>query len=210
MSVFDEISELVQKGKNKDMAAAVQNALDGGATAQQILDNGLLVGMGILGEKFKNNQVFVPEVLMAARALNEGTALLKEKLMAEDVKPLGTVIIGTVEGDLHDIGKNLVKLMMEGIGFTVIDLGADVKADQFVTAIKEHEAGFVAMSALLTTTMAQMGVVVKAIEAAGLRDQVKIFVGGSPITDGFCKEIGADVYTVDAASAAEAANALVA
>ncbi|MDR2492485.1 MAG: corrinoid protein [Coriobacteriales bacterium] len=209
MSIFDEISELVQKGKVKDIAGAVKGALDGGASAQQILDDGLLAGMAILGEKFKNNEVFVPEVLLAAKALNEGTALLKEKLVAEDVKPLGKVVIGTVEGDLHDIGKNLVKLMMEGIGFEVFDLGADVSADEIVAAVKENNADIVALSALLTTTMGQQGVVVKALEAAGLRDQVKVMVGGAPITEKFCKDIGADCYTVDAAAAAEAAKSLV-
>jgi 5-methyltetrahydrofolate--homocysteine methyltransferase len=209
MSIFDEISELVQRGKANDIAPKVQEALDGGASAQQILDDGLLTGMGILGEKFKNGEVFVPEVLLAAKALNAGTAILKEKLVAEDVKPLGKVVIATVEGDLHDIGKNLVKLMMEGVGFEVIDLGADVSAEKIVTAAKENSVDIIALSALLTTTMGQMAAVVDALEKAGMRSQVKVMVGGSPITDNFCKEVGADAYAVDAASAAETAKNLV-
>jgi 5-methyltetrahydrofolate--homocysteine methyltransferase len=210
VSIFDEISEQVQKGRTNEVVSLVKKALDEGNTAQQILDDGLLTGMSVLGEKFKNNEVFVPEVLMAARALNEGTDLLKEKLIAEDVKPLGKVVIGTVEGDLHDIGKNLVKLMLEGVGFEVLDLGVDVTPGAILTAVKEFNPDIIALSALLTTTMGNQGVIIKALVDAGVRDQVKVMVGGAPITDKFAQEVGADAYTIDAASAAETAKLLVA
>ncbi|HBT95279.1 MAG TPA: cobalamin-binding protein [Coriobacteriia bacterium] len=210
MSVFEDIALLVQQGKAKDVAAACQKALDEGATAQKVLDDGLLAGMAVVGEKFKNNEVFVPEVMISAKALNIGVELLKPLLASEGAEPLGKAIIFTVEGDLHDIGKNLVKLMMEGVGFEVTDLGADIKAEEAVQAVKDSGATIVAMSAMLTTTMAQMGKVVEAFEAAGMRDQVKFMVGGTPITDKYCKDIGADSYSVDAASAAEAAKGLVA
>ena len=209
MSIFDEISTQVQRGRADEVASLVKQAIDEGSTAQQILDEGLLEGMGVIGEKFKNNEVFVPEVLIAAKALNTGTALLKEKLVAEDVKPIGKVVIATVEGDLHDIGKNLVKLMMEGAGFEVVDLGADVSSDTIIEAINEHNPDIVALSALLTTTMAQQGEVIKALVAAGVRDQVKVMIGGAPITEKFAQEIGADKYTIDAAAAAQAAKDLV-
>ena len=210
MSVYDELSELIQKGKVKETGPAVQAALDSGVDAQSILDQGLLVGMAILGEKFKNGEVFVPEVMIAAKALNEGTAILKPILVANDVKPVGKVVILTVEGDLHDIGKNLVKLMMEGVGFESLDLGADVSAEKVINAVKDFQPDIVAMSAMLTTTMAQHKVTIDALEAAGLRDKVKIMVGGTPMTEKFAKEIGADAYTIDAASAADAAVKLVA
>jgi len=210
VSVYDELSELIQKGKVKETGPAVQAALDSGVDAQSILDQGLLVGMAILGEKFKNGEVFVPEVMIAAKALNEGTAILKPILVANDVKPVGKVVILTVEGDLHDIGKNLVKLMMEGVGFESLDLGADVSAEKVINAVKDFQPDIVAMSAMLTTTMAQHKVTIDALEAAGLRDKVKIMVGGTPMTEKFAKEIGADAYTIDAASAADAAVKLVA
>lgn len=209
MSVFDDISTQIQRGRVDEVVSLVQKAIDEGNSAQQILDEGLLAGMEIVGEKFKNNEVFVPEVLIAAKALNSGTAVLKEKLIAEDVKPIGKVIIATVEGDLHDIGKNLVKLMMEGVGFEVVDLGADVSAEKIIAAIKEYNPDIVALSALLTTTMAQQGEVIKALVAAGVRDQVKVMVGGAPITEKFAKDIGADRYSVDAAAAAQNAKELV-
>jgi len=210
VSVFDDISMLVQQGKAKDVVVAVQSALDGGSSAQQILDNGLLAGMAVVGEKFKNNEVFVPEVMIAAKALAGGVDLLKPLLVSEGVEPIGKVVICTVEGDLHDIGKNLVKLMMEGVGFECFDLGADIKAEDVVKKVQAEGAQIVALSAMLTTTMAQMGKVVEALEAAGMRDKVKVMVGGTPITDKYCKDIGADKYAVDAASAAEVAQSLVA
>lgn len=205
MSVLNEISEFLQKGRAKNVKALVQQALDEGLDPKQILEEGLLSGMGIIGTKFKNNEVFVPEVLIAARAMNAGVEVLKPHLVSEGVESKGTAVIGTVKGDLHDIGKNLVKMMMEGQGLEVFDLGVDVPAEKFVEAAKEHNAKIVCCSALLTTTMNEMKNVVDAFVAAGMRDQVKIMVGGAPVTQAFCDSIGADCYTDDAASAAEAA-----
>ena len=210
MSVLSDIAELVQKGKAQEVSDLVSQAIDEGFSAQQILDEGLLKGMGELGVKFKNNEVFVPEVLIAARALNKGTDTLKAKLVDLDVKAVGIVVLATVAGDLHDIGKNLVKLMLEGSGFEVIDLGTDVPADKIVAAVNEYNPDVVALSALLTTTMAAQADVIKALEAAGIRDKVKVIVGGAPITEAFAKEIGADGYSEDASGAAEIAKELIA
>ena len=203
--LLQEISNQLQAGKAKIVKNLVQQAIDEGIPAQKILEEGLLSGMNVVGEKFKRNEVFVPEVLGAARAMNMGTALLKPLLAADGVKATGRVCIGTVKGDLHDIGKNLVKMMLEGKGLEVIDLGTDVSAEAFVNTAKEQNCQVICCSALLTTTMGVMGEVVKAAEAAGIRDQVKIMVGGAPVTDTFCAQIGADLYTSDAASAADAA-----
>lgn len=203
--MLNQISENLQKGKSKIVKQLVQEAIDAGIPAQEILEKGLLAGMNIIGEKFRNNEVFVPEVLVAARAMNMGSQLLKPLLSADGVKSSGKVCIGTVQGDLHDIGKNLVKMMMEGKGLQVIDLGTDVAPEAFIKTAKEENCQVICCSALLTTTMHVMEDVVKAAEAAGIRDQVKIMVGGAPITQEFCNQIGADVYTRDAASAADAA-----
>ena len=205
MELYEQISEKLQKGKAKEVKALVQQAIDEGIAPQEILEKALVVGMNAVGEKFKNNEVFVPEVLVAARAMNMGAALLKPLLAAEGVKASGRVCIGTVQGDLHDIGKNLVKMMMEGKGLEVIDLGTDVSAETFVNTAKEQNCQIICCSALLTTTMSVMADVVKAAEAAGIRDQVKIMIGGAPVSEDFCKQIGADAYTPDAASAADAA-----
>ena len=206
MSVLTDIAELVQKGKEQEVSDLVAQALDEGLEAQQILDEGLLKGMGELGVKFKNNEVFVPEVLIAARALNKGTETLKAKLVDVDIKAIGKVVLATVAGDLHDIGKNLVKLMLEGAGFEVVDLGTDVPPDKIVEAVNEHNPDVLALSALLTTTMAAQGETIKALEAAGIRDKVKVIVGGAPITEAFAKEIGADGYSEDASGAADTAK----
>ena len=205
--MLNEISLKLQAGKAKDVKVLVQQALDAGIAPQEILEKGLLAGMDIIGEKFKNNEVFVPEVLVAARAMNFGMAVLKPMLVAEGVKNTGKVCIGTIKGDLHDIGKNLVKMMLEGKGFEVIDLGADVAPETFIQTAKEQNCQIIGISALLTTTMNTMEEVVKLAEEAGIRDQVKIMVGGAPLTDAFAKKIGADAYTPDAATAAEAAVA---
>ena len=205
---LSEISENLQKGKSKIVKELVQQAIDEGVKPEEILDKGLLAGMSVVGEKFKNNEVYVPEVLVAARAMNAGAQLLKPLLAASGVVASGKVCIGTVQGDLHDIGKNLVKMMMEGKGLEVVDLGTDVSAETFVQTAIEQNCQVICCSALLTTTMNVMGDVVKAAEAAGVRDKVKIMVGGAPISEDFCKAIGADVYTSDAASAADAAVAL--
>ena len=203
-----EISVQLQAGKAKIVKALVQQAIDEGVPAQEILEKGLLDGMNVIGEKFKNNEVFVPEVLIAARAMNQGVALLKPLLAEAGVKASGKVCIGTVQGDLHDIGKNLVKLMLEGKGLEVIDLGTDVAPETFVQAAIDQNCQIICCSALLTTTMGVMADVVKAAESAGIRDKVKIMIGGAPVNQAFCDQIGADVYTSDAASAAEAAVAL--
>lgn len=205
MGILIEISENLQKGKAKIVKELVQNALDSGLPAVQILNDGFLSGMNVIGEKFKNGEVYVPEVLVAARAMNQGMALLKPFLIEDGVQSKGKVCIGTVQGDLHDIGKNIVKMMMEGKGLEVIDLGVDVAPESFVQAAIENECTVICCSALLTTTMEVMADVVKASEAAGIRDKIKIMVGGAPVTDEFCREIGADKYTSDAASAADAA-----
>ena len=202
---LQEISLKLQAGKAKDVKLLVQQAIDEGIPAQAILEEGLLSGMSVIGEKFKNNEVFVPEVLVAARAMNMGAALLKPLLAAEGVKANGKVCIGTVKGDLHDIGKNLVKMMMEGKGLEVIDLGTDVAPETFINTAKNENCNIICCSALLTTTMNVMGDVVKAAEAAGLREQVKIMVGGAPVTEAFAKQICADAYTPDAATAADVA-----
>ena len=205
MSILTDISENLQRGKAKVVKELVQQAIDEGVPAQQILDEGLLSGMSVVGEKFKNNEVFVPEVLVAARAMNMGAALLKPLLAESGMKASGRVCIGTVKGDLHDIGKNLVKMMMEGKGIEVIDLGTDVAPETFIKTAVEQDCQIIACSALLTTTMGMMEEVVKKAGEAGIRDKVKIMVGGAPVTEAFCEQIGADCYTADAASAADAA-----
>ena len=205
MSILNDISENLQRGKAKVVKELVQQAIDQGIPAQQILDEGLLSGMNVVGEKFKNNEVFVPEVLVAARAMNMGAQLLKPLLAEAGVKASGKVCIGTVKGDLHDIGKNLVKMMMEGKGLEVIDLGTDVAPETFVETAQKENCSVICCSALLTTTMGVMGDVVKAAEAAGIRDHVKIMVGGAPVTEAFCQQINADKYTPDAATAADVA-----
>lgn len=205
MNILEEISANLQKGKAKIVKELVQQAIDENIPAKQILEEGLLSGMDVIGEKFKNNEVFVPEVLVAARAMNMGAALLKPLLADGENTSAGKVCIGTVKGDLHDIGKNLVKMMMEGKGLEVIDLGTDVAPETYVeTAIREN-CQIICCSALLTTTMPVMEEVVKEAEKAGIRDKVKIMVGGAPVTEAFCEQIGADKYTSDAASAADAA-----
>lgn len=205
MVILSEISENLQKGKAKIVKEMVQQAIDEGMSPAEILEEGLLAGMNVIGEKFKNNEIYVPEVFVAARAMNMGAQILKPHLMASGVVASGRVCIGTVQGDLHDIGKNIVKMMMEGKGLEVVDLGTDVAAETFVKTAIEQNCQVICCSALLTTTMGVMEEVVKAAEAAGIRDKVKIMVGGAPVTDDFCKKIGADCYTVDAASAADAA-----
>ena len=208
MAVLQEISEQLQRGKAKLVKELVQQAIDEGIPAKQILEEGLLSGMGVIGVKFKNNEVFVPEVLVAARAMNMGVQVLKPHLQESGVQAKGRVCIGTVKGDLHDIGKNLVKMMMEGKGLEVIDLGTDVAPETFIRTAVEQDCGVICCSALLTTTMSAIGDVVKAAEEAGIRDKVSIMVGGAPVTQAFCDQIGADVYTPDAATAADAAAEL--
>ncbi len=205
MAILQEISELLQKGSAKKVAALVEQALADGIPAQEILDNALLAGMDIIGEKFKNNEVYVPEVLLSARAMNMGAEVLKPHLSAEATTDKGTVILGTVKGDKHDIGKNLVRMMMEGKGLKVVDLGVDVDAAKFIEAAKENDAKVIACSALLTTTMGEMKNVVDLVNSEGLN--IAVMVGGAPVTQDFADSIGAHCYTNDAASCAEKALA---
>ena len=207
---LNDISEALQRGKADKVSELVRQALNEGRTPKNILEDGLIHGMSIIGKKFKKNEVYVPEVLIAARAMHAGMDILRPKLAETGVKNIGKVAIGTVRGDLHDIGKNLVKMMLEGAGFEVIDLGIDVSPDKFVEAVKEHKPNIIGMSALLTTTMVNMAEVIKALEAAGLRDKVKIMIGGAPITQNYTDQIGADGYSPDAASAVDKAKTFIA
>jgi corrinoid protein of di/trimethylamine methyltransferase len=208
MSTLNDISTLLQQGRAPKVKAAVQQALDEGIPAGEILENGLLAGMNEIGRKFKNGEVFVPEVLLSARAMTRGIETLRPLLVADGVEEKGTVVIGTVKGDLHDIGKNLVRMMMEGKGLHVVDLGVDVPADAFLSAAREHNAQVIACSSLLTTTMEEMRSVVEAVHASELDGKVRVMIGGAPVTQAFCDQIGADCFTSDAATAAEAALAL--
>lgn len=205
MSILSEISSWLQQGKAPKVKACVQQALDEGIPASEILEKGLLDGMGIIGQKFKNNEVFVPEVLIAARAMSRGVDVLRPHLVEDGVEEKGTVVLGTVKGDLHDIGKNLVRMMMEGKGLKVIDLGVDVPVEKFLDAARENNAKVIGCSALLTTTMGEMRSVVEAVEASELKGKVSIMIGGAPITQAYCDQIGATRYTPDAATAAEVA-----
>lgn len=205
MEILNDISINLQNGKAKVVKTLVQQAIDEGVSPADILNEGLLAGMSVVGEKFKNNEVFVPEVLVSARAMNMGAQILKPHLAANGVLATGKVCLGTVKGDLHDIGKNLVRMMMEGKGLEVIDLGVDVSAETFIKTAIEQNCRVICCSALLTTTMPVMEEVVKGAEAAGIRNKVKIMIGGAPVTQEYCDKIGADCYTLDAASAADAA-----
>ncbi|NLW12751.1 MAG: cobalamin-binding protein [Clostridiaceae bacterium] len=208
MSILNEISENLQKGKAKIVKELVQQAVDEGIPVKQILDEGLLSGMSIIGVKFKNNEVFVPEVLVAARAMNMGAQVLKPLLVESGIEAVGKVCLGTVKGDLHDIGKNLVKMMLEGKGLEVIDLGTDVPPEKFIETAQNENCDVICCSALLTTTMGVMQEVVDAAKNAGIREKVKIMVGGAPVNQNFCEQIGADYYTPDAATCAEVAVGL--
>lgn len=202
---LEALSAYLQQGKAKEVRALTQQAVDEGMPVEEILDNGLLAGMNIIGIKFKNNEIYVPEVLIAARAMNAGMEVLKPLLTSANIQSRGTVVIGTVKGDLHDIGKNLVAMMMKGKGLTVIDLGTDVAPSRFVEQAVANNAQIIACSALLTTTMREMENVVKAVEEANLHDRIRIMVGGAPVTESFRASIGADRYSPDAATAAEVA-----
>lgn len=211
MSKVQEIAAAVEAGKAKVIGGLVEEAIKDGCDPLEILNVGMIDAMGVVGEKFRNNEIFVPEMLVAARAMKKGVEVLKPHLAGDNSATVGKYIIGTVAGDLHDIGKNLVAMMIESAGFEVIDLGVDVPAEKFVEAIKANpDCKVVGLSALLTTTMPAMKDTVAAIIDAGLKAQVKIMVGGAPITQEFADEIGADAYTADAASAAQKAKELVA
>ncbi|MBQ8641899.1 MAG: corrinoid protein [Clostridia bacterium] len=204
---FTEMNKMVETGKVKVVKELVAGALAEGVAPADILNKGLLPGMNAVGEKFKNNEVYIPEVLISARALNTGVNLIKPLLAGDAVEKPGVAVIGTVHGDLHDIGKNLVKMMLESKGIEVIDLGVDVAAEQFISTAKEKGAKVICCSTLLTTTMSEMENVVKEAENQGIRDDLFIMIGGAPTSEEFCRRIGADCYTQDAASAADAALA---
>jgi 5-methyltetrahydrofolate--homocysteine methyltransferase len=203
---YAQLRQDLYDGKMKEVESTVQAALDDGVSADEILHEGLIKGMDRVGEDFKNCVLYVPNVLIAARAMRAGMALLKPHLSESGARPVGTLILGTVQGDLHDIGKNLVGMMMEGAGFKVVDLGVDVKPDQFITAAKENGAQLIGMSALLTTTMVNMKGVIEALKGADL--PAKVLIGGAPVTQSFADEIGAHGYAPDAASAVDKAKEL--
>ncbi len=211
MSLLEDISSAVQRGKRKEVKPLVQQAIDEGMDPVVILNEGLVPAMSIIGDRFSRNEAFVPEMLVAARAMAAGTELLKPLLAEEGAEPVGKAVIGTVKGDMHDIGKNLVRMMLEGKGIEVEDLGVDVAPEAFVAYVREHpDCQIVCLSALLTTPMPMIGETIKALEDAGLRDKVKVMVGGAPVTQAFADEVGADSYTDDAGAAANAAAAILA
>ena len=202
---MEKIQKAVASGRAKKIGGLVEGALEEGKTAKEILD-AMIESMSIIGEKFKNNEVFVPEVLMSARAMQAGVDVLRPYLIQEDVQAIGKIVIGTVAGDAHDIGKNLVGMMMEGAGFDVIDLGVDVSADAFMEALKKNDAHILGMSALLTTTMPEMRKNIEALKEAGMRHDIKVMIGGAPVTAEYAEQIGADGYSADAASAVDLAK----
>lgn len=210
MTLLDDISDAVQKGKKKDVVELTQKACDEGLVPKTILDEGLVAAMTVIGEKFSRNEVFIPEVLISARAMTAGTEVLKPYLVEEGNEPLGHAVIGTVKGDMHDIGKNLVRMMIEGKGVDITDLGVDVKPEAFVEHLKTHpDCKLLCLSSLLTTTLPMIPETIEAVDKAGLRNQVKIMVGGAPVTQEFADKIGADAYTPDAGSAATVAAELI-
>jgi 5-methyltetrahydrofolate--homocysteine methyltransferase len=201
MEILQQISEGLQRGEDKKVAELTQQAIDAGLTAGEILNGGLLAGMDVVGKRFGANEIFLPEVLLAARAMNAGMTLIRPLLIAGEVPSLGKVVIGTIKGDLHDIGKNLVGVMLKGAGFDVIDLGADVAPERFVETAAAEGARVVGLSALLTTTMVGMRDVVNLIKDRGLAGRVKVIVGGAPLSQAFADQIGADGYGYDASNA---------
>jgi 5-methyltetrahydrofolate--homocysteine methyltransferase len=207
-TVINAIYESVLDGAQKVTAAKVTEAIESGLSAETILNEGLVKAMAEVGRLFEEGEYFVPEMLIAARAMQSGLSILKPILVAEDFKPIGKVAAGTVKGDLHDIGKNLVCMMLEGASFEIVDLGTDVKPEQFIDAVREQGCNIICMSALLTTTMPNMKATIEALKEAGLRDQVKVMVGGAPLTDSFAAEIGADGYSPDASQAVALARRL--
>ncbi len=205
MADLQALAEAVINGDRDEVARLVQEAVDEGVGPDSIVNEGLIVGMDEVGRRFKANEFYVPEVLIAARAMHAGMDIVNPLLVESGIEPRGRVLIGTVQGDLHDIGKNLVAMMLEGGGYEVIDMEVDVPADQFVAAVNEHSPNVVAMSALLTTTMPAMKDTIEALDAAGIRDQIKVMIGGAPVTQDYADEIGADGYAPDAASAVDLA-----
>jgi 5-methyltetrahydrofolate--homocysteine methyltransferase len=208
MADFEGLATAIINGKAPVAAELTQQALAEGTNPSDILTKGLVAGMDVVGRKFKNNEFYVPEVLIAARAMKAAMEHLRPVLAATGVQPVATVAIGTVRGDLHDIGKNLVSMMLEGAGFEILDLGVDVKPEQFVSAVQDKNAQVLCLSALLTTTMPAMSDTIKALADAGLREKVKVMIGGAPVTENYAQEIGADGYAPDAASAVDKAKSI--
>lgn len=209
-ALFEKIAERLIVGKIDEVKELSQQALDQGASPRDIIDKGLLAGMDVVGKRFKAGDMFIPEVLLCARCMHGAMDILKPLLSEADAAGVGIYLIGTVEGDLHDIGKNLVSMMLQGAGFEVIDLGTNITPQQFVDAVTEHKPTILGLSALLTTTMPKMEETINALKEAGLRDQVKIMAGGAPVTQAFVEEIGADAYGANAASASDKAKELMA
>jgi len=207
-NILKELSASVENGKTQDVIALLAVGLSSGFTAEELLYDGMIRGMIDIGVRFKNHEVFVPEVLIAARSLKKGAEILRPALIGEGVKPIGSVVIATVAGDLHDIGKNLVCMMLEGVGFKVYDLGVDVSNDAILEAIKKYNPDILALSALLNTTLKQMRASIEYIKDNGFRDKIKILVGGAPLDEAFAMKIGADAYAKDAVSAADTAKEL--
>jgi 5-methyltetrahydrofolate--homocysteine methyltransferase len=210
MADLNALAEAIISGNQQEAVRITKEALDGGTAPADVLNKGLVAGMAVVGERFKANEFYVPEVLIAARAMKSAMELLRPQLKAAGVEPRGTVLIGTVRGDLHDIGKNLVAMMLEGAGYNVVDMGVDVKPEKFVEAVESEKAHLIGLSALLTTTMPAMKETIEALKQAGMRDKVAVLIGGAPVTQDYADEIGADAYAPDAASAVDMANGLVA
>ncbi len=209
MTIFEKIADEVQKGHSEAVEDLVNEALGQEIPAELIMNDSLVAGMNIISEKFKNNECFIPEVLVSAKAMTVGLNILRPLLAEKNVKPLGKAVIGTIQGDLHDIGKNIVGMLLQGAGFEIIDLGADVHADRFVESAKNENPDIVGMSALLTTTMINMKTVIEGLEKAGLRNSVKVIIGGAPVTQIYAEKIGADGYAADAATGVDVVKKLV-
>ena len=209
MDLLQKVSEELQRGNFREVPRLVQEVLDVGVSPSKILNDGLVAGMEVVGEKFRKDELFIPEVLIAARAMHAGMEILRPKLVETGAKLAGKIILGTVKGDLHDIGKNLVGMFLEGGGFQVIDAGIDVPAEKFVEMVRSNKPNILGLSALLTTTLPRMKEVIESLIKAGVRNSVKVIVGGAPITEKFAKEIGADGYAPDGASAVERVRDLI-
>ncbi len=209
MELLQKVSEELQKGNYKEVPKLIQEALNAKIPPAKILSDGLVAGMDIVGDKFRRDELFMPEVLISAKAMQAGMDVLRPKLIEVGAKLAGKIVLGTVKGDLHDIGKNLVGMLMEGAGFQVIDLGIDVSSEKFVEAVKSQKPNLLGLSALLTTTMPKMKEVMESLVEAGIRGSVKVMIGGAPVTEKFAKDVGADGYAPDAASAVEKARELV-
>ena len=208
MADLNELAQAVISGNAPQAKELTQQAIDEGTDVQSVLNDGLIAGMSVVGDRFKKNEFYVPEVLIAARAMNQAMEVLEPQLAKAGVQPVATVVLGTVKGDLHDIGKNLVGMMLKGGGFKVVDLGVDVPPEKFVEAVKENDANILGLSALLTTTMVAMEDVITAVKGSATADKVKTMIGGAPITSEFADKIGADGYAPDAASAVDTAKGL--